>query len=165
MDDILDVLERARSYELEISAQLEHLERLHRIAARGFQSRENAQRTAEKLAKLEGMINEQIDLAADAKLAALELISVLHGEERGVIERYFILGMTWEQIADKMYMSDRRVFLLRKSALNKLEERYGVRENRREYGNRSKDTCPAGACRAYTGTACGDDRSYCRCCG
>ena len=122
MSDIMKILDRARAHELEISSQMEHLERLHRIAARGCQSRENAQHTAEKIAAFEQELNEQIDKTIDAKRTALKYINRLEGEERSVIERYFLLGETWEQIANKMYMSDRRVFLLRKSALKKLDE-------------------------------------------
>lgn len=121
MTDIISVLERARQYELETGAQLEHIERLHRIMKRPQTNRSYAEKTVEKLARLEEELNRSIDLAADAKLEALGYINKLQGEERGVIEYYYILGYTWEKIADKMYMSDRRVFLIRKRALQRLE--------------------------------------------
>lgn len=122
MAGITAVLERARQYELEICVQLEHIERLHRIMSRAQQSRSYTQRMAEKLAVLETRLNDGIDRAADAKLKALEYISLLSGEERAVIESYYLLGKTWEQIALKLYMSDRRVYLIRKRALKKMEE-------------------------------------------
>lgn len=120
MTDIMTVLERARQYELEVGAQLEHIERLHRIMKRPQTNRSYAEKNAEKLARLEEILNRSIDRAADAKLEALAYIDRLQGEERGVIEYYYILGYTWEKIADKMYMSDRRVFLIRKRALQRL---------------------------------------------
>lgn len=156
-------LERAREFELEINSQLEHIERVRRIAARARESTDYSVRIAEKLARLECKLNEQIDITVDAKLEALEYISYLRGEERGVIESYYILAMTWEQIADKMYMSDRRVYLLRKSALTKLRQRYENTESRRNYGYRSKHSCTSGACGAHTGAACTENRCNAGC--
>ncbi|MBQ8171596.1 MAG: hypothetical protein IJZ95_06380 [Oscillospiraceae bacterium] len=153
MADVMAVLERARCYELEVAAQLDHIERLHRIAARARESSAYSESILEKLSVLEREINAHIDRTVDAKLQALEYISVLSGEERGVIERYFILAMTWEQIADKMYMSDRRVYLLRKSALDKLKDRFGASFDRRNYGNRKKNKDVEGACLHNTGAA------------
>lgn len=132
MADIKAVLERARRYEIEVITQLEHIERLHRIMARAQKCPEYTMAMAEKLAWLEGMLNAQIDRAVDAKLEALDYISILEGEERGVIESYFLLGKTWEQIADSMYMSDRRVFLIRKKALERLERHFSAIKSRAE---------------------------------
>lgn len=117
---VIEVLEHARTCELEISVQLEHIERLHRIAARAQKSSDYSQRIMDKLENLEKALNEQIDRSVDAKEEALKYINTLTGEERAVIERYYILGETWEQISHKIYTSERRVYLLRKSALNKL---------------------------------------------
>ena len=38
--------------------------------------------------------------------------------------RYYISGESWERISEKTFMSIRRVYLLRKSALKKLENLY-----------------------------------------
>lgn len=124
MADVKAVLERARQHEIEVLTQLEHIERLHRIVARAQECPDYTKHMAEKLAKLEARLNAQIDRAVDAKLEALDYISILTGEERGVIEAYFILGKSWEQIADSMYMSDRRVYLIRKKALEKLDKHF-----------------------------------------
>ncbi len=165
MADVMAVLERARCYELEVMAQLEHIERLHRIAARARESSSYSQSIVDRLSLLEREINANIDRTVDAKLQALEYISILSGEERGVIERYFILAMTWEQIADKMYMSDRRVYLLRKSALDKLKKRFGTSFDRRNYGNRKKDKDAEGACLHNAGGACCKNRCNALCGG
>ena len=125
MADIMAVLERARSHEQEILVKLEHIERLHRIAARAMSSPHRTQQIADKLDKLERELNAQIDRTVDAKLEAYEYISILEGEELAVIEGYYILAMQWRTIADKLYMSDRRVFLLRSSALDKIRTHFG----------------------------------------
>ena len=124
MPDIIRILERARSSEQEISTQLEHIERLHRISKRAQSSPEYARQTVEKLARLERQLNDSIDKMCDAK-DALRLISFLTGEERSVIEGYYILAKSWQQLSYDLYMSERRVYMLRKSALTKLLNRYG----------------------------------------
>lgn len=158
MADIMAALERARLYEIEITMQLEHIERLRRIASRARESTSYSQEIVDKLYMLERELNDQIDKTVDAKREALEYISVLNGEERAVIEGYYILGETWERVADKLYMSERRVFLLRKSALLKLKDHYAPETGRRSYGNRKKNKDIAGACKYYSGGACTADR-------
>lgn len=125
MADIMAVLERARCYEHEVLVSLEHIERLHRIASRASSNAERALKIADKLDELERRLNDQIDKTVDAKLEAYDYISILEGEERTVIERYYILAMPWVEIAQKMYMSERRVYLLRSSALEKLRSHFG----------------------------------------
>lgn len=144
MPDVMAALIRARQYEQEINVQLEHIERLHRIAARARESSAYSAEIVEKLAGLERELNRQIDRTVDAKREALEYISILTGEERSVIEGYYILAKSWQKIAQTQYMSERRVFLLRKSALEKLAEHFGQPE-RRSYGNRKKTEGAAGA--------------------
>lgn len=125
MPDVMSVLERARTMELEVETQLEHIQMLRRIANRARSSVEYAQSTAEKLARLERQVNSAIDEMCDAKALALRYISFLTGEERSVIEGYYILGKTWDQLSLSLYMSERRVYMLRKSAIAKLLKRYG----------------------------------------
>lgn len=125
MADVIGILERARTMELEVSTQLEHIERLSRIAKRAHESSAYAQQTVEKLAQLEKQLNDAIDEMCDAKADALRYISFLTGEERSVIEGYYILGKNWQKLAYDLYMSERRIFLLRKSGLAKLQKRYG----------------------------------------
>ena len=128
MADFYEQLKLARACELEIGVQLEHIERLRRIAERaGRGSAEYAASVAEKLAALEKELNGHIDKTVDAKREALVYLSALSGEERAVMESYFFLGKDWAKIALDLAMSERRVFLLRKSAMNKLTELYGSR--------------------------------------
>lgn len=79
---------------------------------------------AEKLAALERRLNNSIDLAVDRKNEALNILDNLEGDERTVMYQYYILGKTWEKIADEMYMSDRNVYILRKKAMDKLADKY-----------------------------------------
>lgn len=144
MSDIIKLLERARAYELESGVQLEHIERLHRIAARvkndGRDGTEYAVKIAEKLAALEAELNRQIDLTVDAKREAIAAISFLEGEERAIIFDYYINAKNWQKIAYELYMSERRVYLLRKSALEKLEKRGCIRKaGGKKNGNRTED--------------------------
>ena len=52
MADVIAVLERARSLELEIKTQIEHIEQLHRISKRAVESSAYARETVAKLARL-----------------------------------------------------------------------------------------------------------------
>ena len=117
---VMLLLERARQYEAAITAMEEHIRRLKKIASAPHDSFEYAVQIAEKLSRLEHELTRQIDNYVEAKLAALEYISLLEGEERAVIERYYLLHQEWQKIADEMYMSERRVFLLRRSALKRM---------------------------------------------
>ena len=125
MPDVMGALQRARTMELEIQTQLEHIEMLHRIANRARKSSACAVETVEKLERLERDLNNTIDELCDAKREALKYISYLSGEERSVIEGYYILAKSWQQLSLDLYMSERRIFLLRKSGLSKLLDRFG----------------------------------------
>ena len=128
MADVIAALERARNLELEINTQIEHIEQLHRISKRAVESSAYARETVEKLYRLERELNSTIDRMCDAKKDALVYISYLKGEERSVIEGYYILGKSWQRLANDLYMSERRIFLLRKSGLDKLVSRYGDKQ-------------------------------------
>ncbi len=128
MADVIAVLERARTLELEIKTEIEHIEQLHRISKRAVQSSAYAKETVEKLARLEREVNDTIDRMCDAKKEALTYISYLTGEERSVIEGYYILAKSWQRLANDLYMSERRIFMLRKSGLDRLIRRYGDKQ-------------------------------------
>lgn len=118
--NFMDKLKYARQAELAVQAELEHIERLHRIMKLPGRALETAQKLAEKLAALEKRLNRTVDLAVDRKNEALDLLDMLDGDERGVLYRYYILGKDWLKVADEMYLSERSVFNLRKRALDKL---------------------------------------------
>ena len=124
MTDFMDKLKYARQSELEIQAELEHIERLHRIMKLPGRSAEYAGRLAEKLAALEKRLNKSIDTAVDRKNEALNLLEALSGDERTVLYQYYILAKEWQKIAEEMYLSERSVYNLRKKAIDKLAARY-----------------------------------------
>lgn len=125
----LELLKKARECELSVQAELEHIERLHRIMRTSGKSERYAQQIAEKLARLEAELNAEIDRAVDVKREALCVLSILDGNERTVLYRYYILGEDWNMIADKMFFSERRVYYYRKSALDKINKKYDKRSN------------------------------------
>ena len=122
--NFMDKLKYARQSELEIQAELEHIERLHRIMKLPGRSAKYAEELAEKLAKLERRLNKSIDTAVDRKNEALNILDCLSGDERTVLYQYYILAKDWRKIADEMYMSERSVYNLRKKAVEKLAARY-----------------------------------------
>ena len=124
MTYFMDKLKYARQSELEIQAELEHIERLHRIMKLPGRSEKYALELAEKLTKLEKRLNKSIDMAVDRKNEALNLLDCLSGDERTVLYQYYILAKDWQKIADEMYFSERSVYNLRKKAIDKLAARY-----------------------------------------
>lgn len=127
MTDYHGILKAARRSEFEIRAELEHIERIHRILKIPDRPLKYVEELTEKLAVLEEKLNSNIDETVDRKREALEILSVLMGDERTVLYRYYILGDDWRQIAEKLYISERQVFNIRKCAMDKLEERYAVK--------------------------------------
>ncbi len=67
MTNCLKILKAAREAELEIQAELEHIERLHKILRLPHRSAEYAAKMTEKLAELERILNDCIDNACDRK--------------------------------------------------------------------------------------------------
>ena len=124
MTNFMDKLKYARQSELAIQAELEHIERLHRIMKLPGRSVEYVDGLAEKLAKLEQRLNKTIDTAVDRKNEALNILDHLSGDERTVLYQYYILAKEWQKIAEEMYRSERSVYKLRKEAIEKLAARY-----------------------------------------
>lgn len=127
MTDFMNKLKYARQSEMEIQAELEHIERLHRIAKLPGRPLEKAQKVAEKLAALEKRLNKSIDIAVDRKNEAITILETLSGDEYTVLYRYYILAQDWLKIADEMYLSERSVYNYRKKAIDKLAARYPAR--------------------------------------
>lgn len=122
--EFVEILKSAREAEMEITSELEQIERLHRIMKNTGHSLAYAQTLAEDLAKFEEELNANIDRAVDAKREALKVLSALHGDERTILYQYYILAKDWRKISDEMYISERQVFNLRKKALDSLNRHY-----------------------------------------
>lgn len=122
--NFMDKLKYARRSEIAVQTELEHIERLHRIMRLPNRSEEYAQNLAEKLASLERRLNAAVDLAVDRKNQALNILDKLSGDERTVMYQYFILAKDWQTVARDVYLSERSVFNLRKSAVERLAAYY-----------------------------------------
>lgn len=122
-----ELLQPAREQELVSQAHLENIEMLQRIISRFGKNNgtaEEAMKILNRLEAEENQLNASIDRLIDYRARALKYIEQLHGEEHAVIFRYYISGESWQKIADKTFMCERRVYLLRRSALKKLEKIY-----------------------------------------
>lgn len=122
--NFMDKLKYARRSEIAVQTELEHIERLHRIMRLPTRSEEYTQNLAEKLASLERRLNAAVDLAVDRKNEALNILDKLSGDERTVMYQYFILAKDWQTVARDVYLSERSVFNLRKSAVERLAAYY-----------------------------------------
>ena len=127
-----ELLQPAREQELVSQAHLENIDMLQRIISRFGKNNgtaEEAMKILERLKTEEKQLNESIDRLVDYRARALKYIERLHGEEHAVIFRYYMSGESWQKIADKTFMCERRVYLLRRSALKKLEKIYAGGSN------------------------------------
>lgn len=123
-----NILQPAREQELAAQACISHISRLQRIIERltscEGSNREVMTETLDKLRKAEDQLNRHIDRLVDYRETALKYLEKLAGEEYAVIYRYYIKGENWQKIAAETFMSERRVYMLRSSALNILESLY-----------------------------------------
>lgn len=122
-----ELLQPAREQELVSQAHIENIDLLQRIIERFGKyggSAEGAIKILDRLEAEEKQLNESVDRLIDYRAQAMKYIEKLPGEEHAVIFRYYISGESWEKVAGKTFMSERRVYLLRKSALKKLENLY-----------------------------------------
>lgn len=74
-----------------------------------------------RLIDLANELNKLIDLYIDHKTKVITAIEQLPAKEYGVLHRYYIRGMTWEQVAEDMAYSTQQIWRIRKKALKNLE--------------------------------------------
>lgn len=121
MDDVMTTLERARNIEQEVMAIVKHIERLKKIlSAALYISPDNKALYEDRLNGLISELEKRLEEYCEIKRKALEIVNRLTGDERAVIERYYLLGQLYKQIMIEMHWSERQIFLLRKRALKKL---------------------------------------------
>jgi DNA-directed RNA polymerase specialized sigma subunit len=88
------------------------------------------ERTVEKIEKAVENLNRDIDKYFEVQGKIENLISLLDNyEERALLERHYILGQTWEKIAEECFLSLRTVYYMHNKALKGLEPFY---ENSKE---------------------------------
>lgn len=130
---VKEYLSQAAYLDRLIDGKLEQLEELKRITCsshglvtvseNGDNSVSRVHRTVEKILLMEEEINRQIDRYVDIKDGISKLImSVPDLQQRFVLEQHYLLFLTWEEIAEKFYMSLRNVQYIHKKALAWLEQ-------------------------------------------
>lgn len=76
---------------------------------------------AVKLVALEADINALVDQYVDRRQEVVEVLERLPEREYGVLHRYYIRGMTWEQVAEDMGYCTTQVWRIKKAAIRLLE--------------------------------------------
>lgn len=125
--DIKQYLTRASFLNALITTKLEQLEELHtmKTVSEGFlasgcdeNARRRAEKTVEKIARLEASLNQSIDNYVDTKAEIIELIDSIQNDQlQMLLEQHYLCCKTWEQIADEQFISIRNVHYLHKKAL------------------------------------------------
>lgn len=80
---------------------------------------------AEKIILLEEELNNDIDILVDTKIEILHLLKKIDDLTlRTALEYHYLSYLTWEEIADKMYISLRQLYNWNKKAMEILEGFY-----------------------------------------
>lgn len=77
---------------------------------------------AVKLVALDEEINAMVDQYVDRRQEAIQTLERLPEREYGVLHRYYIRGMTWEQVADDMGYCTTQIWRIKKEAFRLLED-------------------------------------------
>jgi DNA-directed RNA polymerase sigma subunit (sigma70/sigma32) len=90
-----------------------------------YSNSSSVERTVMKIARAEERLNKDIDRYVDLQDDIQNLIYTLENhEERALLERHYLLGQTWDKVAEECYVSLRTVHYIRNRALKKLEPYY-----------------------------------------
>lgn len=83
-------------------------------------------RTTVRIIDLENEINAEIDELVELKHTIHQMISAVNDStQRTVLERHYILGESWEKIAEKVGYSSRHVNRIHNQAIACLEKLFG----------------------------------------
>lgn len=77
----------------------------------------NAMRKVDRLIDLTREIEKDLDRLVDMKLAALKVFRKLAPEEQEIMERRYLRGQTWEEIANALGYSKRQLYRKRDKIL------------------------------------------------
>ncbi|MDR2532757.1 MAG: hypothetical protein LBC82_07955 [Oscillospiraceae bacterium] len=92
---------------------------------RNYGNDSSVERTVMKIARTEERLNKDIDNYVDLQEKIQDLIFTLDNlEERALLERHYLLGQTWEKVAEECFVSLRTVHYIHNKALEKLEPYY-----------------------------------------
>ena len=122
-----EFLRRARSVDRRVDEATERVERLRERLEAGRMSRLTGMprggsgdwtQTADRLIELEQAVNERTRELVRWKLAAIDAIRQVEEPRLAeVLELYYIDGFTWEQVAERMSITERWVQILHGRAL------------------------------------------------
>lgn len=116
-----------------INSKLEQISELRRLGASAAspmfsESRsigthsDRVGRTAAKIADLENEINDEIDRLVDLKCQIREVVAAVpDSTQRTILERHYLLGESWEVIAEKVGYSTRHITRLHNQAIERLD--------------------------------------------
>ena len=127
-----------RRLDMMISAKLEEKRRLREMAAdvtgkpydgmpftNTGQYSDKVAAAVIKIVECEEEIDRLISMYAEQKKEILAVMEVLPEREYEVMHSYYILGNTWEQVADEVGKSGVQVWRLKNSALRRLADALG----------------------------------------
>lgn len=133
-----EFLRRARNIDRRLN---ETMERAKRIRARLYSGRLSSltgmprggsgdwTQTADQLIELERRVNEQVRQLARLKLQAMKAIeAVKNPQQREVLELYYLDGLGWQEVAERMNYSRRNVIALHGAALRRVKAPEEVEE-------------------------------------
>ncbi|MCL2638203.1 MAG: DUF1492 domain-containing protein [Oscillospiraceae bacterium] len=85
----------------------------------------SVERTVMKITRAEERLNKDIDRYVDLQEEIQNLILTLENhEERALLERHYLLGQTWDKVAEECFISLRTVHYIHNKALKRLEPYY-----------------------------------------
>jgi DNA-directed RNA polymerase specialized sigma subunit len=90
-----------------------------------YNNSSSVERTVMKIARAEERLNKDIDRYVDLQDDIQNLILTLENhEERALLERHYLLGQTWDKVAEECFVSLRTVHYIHNRALKKLAPYY-----------------------------------------
>ena len=81
-----------------------------------------------RIVECEEQIDRLVEMYAQQKKEILCVLDVLPEREYRIMHLYYIIGETWEQIAQEVGYCETQVWRLKKSALRRLEGMLGVKK-------------------------------------
>lgn len=81
-----------------------------------------------RIVECEEQIDRLVEMYAEQKREILAVLDVLPEREYRIMHLYYIIGETWEQIAQEVGYCETQVWRLKKSALRRLESMLGAKK-------------------------------------
>lgn len=132
VQDVLTFLESVKKYDELIEGKIAERERIMALATKitpnmdgmphGSGVTDKVGNAVVKLATLAEETNRLIDLYVDRKAQVIKALEQLPAEEYGALHRYYIQGMTWEEVAKDMGYCGMQVYRFKVKGLNHLKD-------------------------------------------